>query len=78
MAFLSEYNVKDSMRAAACLIHVGGSYSPVDSEYIFISLCSKLQGMCLSQRQSKLLVLIYIYTYLNSWYMKCILVFQLV
>lgn len=37
-AFLSEYDVKDSMRATACLIHVGGSHSPVEKVNTFLSV----------------------------------------
>lgn len=40
VAFLSEYDVKDGMRATACLIHVGGSHSPVETVDTFLSVCA--------------------------------------
>lgn len=45
-AFLSEDDVKDGVWATACLIHVGGSHSPAqtDSEYIFCQFVQ--QGGC--------------------------------
>lgn len=41
VAFLSEYDVKDSMRATACLVHVGGSHSPVETVNTFLSVCAE-------------------------------------
>lgn len=37
VAFLSEYDVEDGMRATACLIHVGGSHSPVQTGNTLLS-----------------------------------------
>ena len=34
-AFLSEDDVKDGVRAAACLVHVGGCHSPVQSTHFY-------------------------------------------
>lgn len=39
VSFLSEYDVKDSMRATACLIHVGGSHSSAETISTFLSVC---------------------------------------
>lgn len=37
--FLSEYDVKDGVRAAACLVHVGGSHSPAHTVKTFLLVC---------------------------------------
>lgn len=42
MAFLGEYDVEDSMRATACLIHVGGSHSPAETDNMFPSVCESV------------------------------------
>lgn len=39
-AFLRKYDVKDGMRATACLIHVGGSHSPVQTGNTLLSVCA--------------------------------------
>lgn len=40
VAFLGEYDVEDGVRATACLIHVGGSHSPAQRQWILITLYS--------------------------------------
>lgn len=40
VAFLSEYDVEDGMRATACLIHVGGGHSPVQTGNTLLSVCT--------------------------------------
>lgn len=41
-AFLSEYDVEDGVRAAACLVHVGGSHSPAHT----VKTCHQFVQQC--------------------------------
>lgn len=60
VTFLSEYDVEDSMRATACLIHVGGSHSPAETVNTFISLCGKLFVCpCVSATRGRVLLWVF-------------------
>lgn len=51
VAFLRENDVEHGVRAAACLIHVGGSHSPADTEITFIISSFSKSSVCSADLQ---------------------------